>query len=115
MLHPRVKVKEFEHLTRVAEIKKKKAVDERKSVLDKINGQSVQFEVQAGDTDKIFGSVTTMDISDKLEELGFSIDKRDIHLEEPIKMLGQHKAAVKLGEGLEAEVVVIVDRVAVKS
>ena len=51
------KVKEWEHLKRVAEIKKKKAVAERQELLKKISGISVSFKVAAGETDKIFGSV----------------------------------------------------------
>jgi large subunit ribosomal protein L9 len=64
----------------------------------------------AGEGDKLFGSVTNTDISNELEKHGFSIDRRDIHIEEPIKMLGQHKAAVKLGEGIEASLLVSVER-----
>ncbi len=51
-----------------------------------------------------------MDISDKLEEAGYQVDRRDIHLEEPIRVLGQHKAVVKFGDGLEAEVSIAVER-----
>ncbi len=101
---------EWEHLKRVAEVKKKKAVGERLAVLQKINGTTVKFKLPAGDTDKLFGSVTNSDISKELEKLGFSVDKRDIHIEEAIKMLGQHKASVKMGEGQSAELIVSVER-----
>ena len=104
------KVKEWNHLQRVAETKRKKAVSERQEIVNKLNGQSITFEVQAAESDKIFGSITTMDISNKLEELGFQVDRRDIHLEEPIRMLGQHKAVVRFSEGQEAEVGVSVKR-----
>ncbi len=104
------RVKEWDHLTRVAEAKKKKAVDERKAILTKISGVAVKFKVQAGDTDKLFGTITTTEISRELEKAGFSIDRRDIHLEEPIKLLGTHKALIKFGEGLEAHVQVVVER-----
>ena len=104
------KAKQWEHLKAVAETKKKKAVEERKGVLSKINGASVKFKTAAGDTDKLFGTVTTSDISHELERMGFSIDRRDIHLEEPIKVLGTHKALVKMGEGLEATIQIVVER-----
>lgn len=104
------RVSEWEHLKRVAEIQKKKANAEREALLSKMKGISVKFKSSAGDSDKLFGAITTTDISRELEKLGFSIDRRDIHLEEPIKMLGQHKATIKLGEGLQSDVQVIVER-----
>lgn len=104
------RVKEFEHLKKVAEVKKKKAVGERQELVKKLQGVQVLVKVQAGETDKLFGAVTTNDLSNELEKLGFSIDRRDIHLDEPIKMLGQHKAAIKLGDGIEAELTVSVER-----
>jgi len=104
------RVKEWEHLKRVAEVQKKKAVAERQAALAKLNGVSVKFKVSAADSDKIFGSVTTTDISKELEKSGHSVDRRDIHLEDQIKVLGTHKATVRMGEGLEATVQVVVER-----
>lgn len=105
------RVKEYEHLKRMGEAKKKKAIAERQGLLNKINGTAVKFKVSAAaEGDKIFGSVTTSDISKELEKAGFSIDRRDIHLEEPIKVLGTHKASIKMGEGLEATIQIAVER-----
>ncbi len=104
------RVKEYEHLKRVAEAKKKKAMAERQEMLNKINGVTVAFKMAAGDTDKLFGTVTTTDISKELQKMGHSIDRRDIHLEEPIKVLGQHKAIVRYSEGMEAKIQISVER-----
>ncbi len=104
------KVKEWEHLKRVAEAKKKKALTERQAVLAKINGTTVKIKATAGETDKLFGAVTTAEISKELEKMNFSVDRRDIHLEEPIKILGQHKAEIKMGEGLVAQIHIAVER-----
>src|SRR5437868_6433596 len=104
------RVKEWEHLKRVADVKKKKAVAERQAVLAKITGTTVTFKVAAGENDKLFGTVTTSDISKELDKAGHSVDRRDIHLEEPIKVLGQHKALVRMGEGLEAKILIAVER-----
>ncbi|MFN8790206.1 MAG: 50S ribosomal protein L9 [Bdellovibrionales bacterium] len=104
------RVKEYNHLKQMAEAKKKKALAERKALLDKINGVTLKFKMAAGDTDRLFGTVTTTDISKELQKAGFSVDRRDIHLEEPIKVLGQHKAAVRYTEGLEASVTISVER-----
>ena len=104
------RVSEWQHLNRVAEVKKKKAVADRQALLGKINGTAIKFKAAAGDSDKLFGTVTTADISKELGKAGFSVDRRDIHLEEPIKILGTHKATIRMGEGLEAAVQVVVER-----
>ena len=104
------RVKEYEHLKRVAETKKKKALAERQELLNKINGTTVTFKLAAGETDKLFGTVTTTDISKELQKMGHSVDRRDIHLEEPIKILGQHKVIVRYSEGLEAKIQIAVER-----
>ncbi|MBS1969105.1 MAG: 50S ribosomal protein L9 [Bdellovibrionales bacterium] len=104
------RVKEWEHLKRVADAKKKKAIAERQAVLAKINGTTVNFKVAAGENDKLFGTVTTTDISKELDKAGHSVDRRDIHLEEPIKVLGQHKAVIRMGEGAEAKIMINVER-----
>lgn len=104
------RVKEWEHLKRVADAKRKKAVAERQELLNKIKGVTVSFKASAGENDKLFGTVTTSEISRELEKQGFSIDRRDIHLEEPIKLLGSHKATIRYAEGMEATIQINVDR-----
>ena len=105
------KVTEWNHLKKMAEIKKKKALSGRKEVINKMQGLTLNFKLEAAaDSEKLFGSVTTMDISKQLDANGYSVDRRDIHLEEPIKQLGQHKAFVRMGEGLEAELTIVVEK-----
>lgn len=108
------RVKEYEHWKRVADSRQKKAMSERKAMLDKIGGLQLVFQLNAGEEDKLFGSVTNKDISDELQKQGHSVDKRDIVLPEPIKILGQHKALIRVGEGLEQEIVITVERLAAK-
>jgi large subunit ribosomal protein L9 len=103
---------EWTHLKKVADIKKKKAMAGRQELINKLQGLTLNFKLEAAaDSEKLFGSVTTMDISKQLETNGYSVDRRDIHLEEPIKVLGQHKASVRMGEGLEAEITIVVEKV----
>ena len=104
------RVNEYNHLKRVAEAKKKKALGERQAFLAKIKGTTVTFKLNAGENEKLFGTVTTLDISKGLDKLGYQVDRRDIHLEEPIKVLGTHKATIKYAEGLEAEIQIAVER-----
>jgi large subunit ribosomal protein L9 len=104
------KVKEFAHIKKIAEAKKKKAVAERQELVKKIQGLNVVIKSVAGENEKLFGTVTNNDLSNELEKMGYSIDRRDIHIEEPIRLLGSHKAIVKLGEGAEAELAISVER-----
>ncbi len=105
------RVTEWNHLKKVAEIKKKKAMSTRHEVVNKLQGITLTFQLEASaETEKLFGSVTTHDISKKLESQGFQVDRRDIVLEEAIRQLGQHQAKVKFGEGLEAELTIIVEK-----
>ncbi len=104
------RINEYNHLKRVAESKKKKALGERQAFLAKIKGTTVTFKLNAGENDKLFGTVTTLDISKGLDKLGYQVDRRDIHLAEPIKLLGTHKSVIKYSEGLETEIQIAVER-----
>ncbi len=104
------RVKEFEHWKRVATSRKKKARDEKSGVLEQIKKATVTFKLAAGEKDKLFGSVTNKDVADALVKQGFEVDKKDVQILEPIKVLGQHKAKISFGEGLETEVVISVER-----
>lgn len=104
------RMKEWQHLQKVADIRRKKAVSDRQALVNKLQGLTLTFKNEAGAADKLFGSITTLDISNELEKQGHSVDRRDIHLEEPIKVLGQHKAQVRLGEKIEAELTIVVER-----
>lgn len=77
----------------VAGIKEKKVALELK---EKLSLVSCTISVEAGDDDKLFGSVTTQDIADAFETEGFSLDKRRIVMEETIKKLGVYHVTVKL-------------------
>jgi large subunit ribosomal protein L9 len=54
------------------------------------------IEQKAGESDKLFGSVTAMDVAEKLESQGFKIDRKMIHLPEPIRQLGDFSVIIKL-------------------
>ena len=81
--------------------KKKKEADKLKDKLEKL---SITAEVNVGEEDKIFGSVTTATIASLLKNLGFEIDKRLIVLENSIKALGVYTIQIKLEKDVEANV-----------
>lgn len=75
-----------------------------------LNGVSVTIAQKAGDMDQLFGSVTSKDIAEALEKQNFTIERRKIHLDEPIKQLGEHPVVVKLFSDVSAEIKVNVVR-----
>jgi large subunit ribosomal protein L9 len=69
-----------------------------------LNGVAVTTAQKAGEQDQLFGSVTAKDIAELLEKQSFHIDRRKIHLEEPIKLLGEHKVAIRHHHNVTAEI-----------
>ena len=101
-------LRELEHHKRVIEAKLAKEMKGMKAVRSKVQGIPLEFELQAGEGGKLFGSVTSQQIAARLEENGVSIDRRRITLREPIKSVGEHKVDVKLHRDVSAEVKVTV-------
>ena len=64
----------------------------------------VTIAQKAGENDQLFGSVTATDISVALEKQGYTIDRRKVHLEDPIKTLGDFKVSVRLHRDVTVEV-----------
>ena len=79
---------------------KKRRADEKLKI--QIEKTSCTAEVQVGEEDKIFGSVTPQDISELLKEKGFDIDKRVIEIEEAIKALGVYTIPIKVSKDVVA-------------
>ena len=103
-------LKQLEHAKRVVADKIKKVQKESQSLADKLNATVVTLLHTSGEEDKLFGSVTSMEIADALKEAGVEVDKRKIVLDEPIKRLGEYKVAVKLSGGVAGTVTVKVEK-----
>lgn len=71
---------------------------------------TLTFIQKAGENDQLFGSVTSKDIAEALEKQQFTIDRRKIALDEPIKTLGEHKVAIRLHRDVTVEVTVSVTK-----
>jgi large subunit ribosomal protein L9 len=69
-----------------------------------IEGVSLTFHARAGQEGKLFGSITSGDIAEKLAEQGITIDRRQIELDEPIKALGVTSVPVRLHPQVRPEV-----------
>lgn len=83
---------------------------EAEGVLTKIDGQSFVVIRQAGDTGQLFGSVSTRDIAEAVSAGGFSIDRRQVLLDRPIKVLGLHPVRLSLHPEVIAKVTMNIAR-----
>ena len=81
--------------------KDKKQAEGLAKELEKV---SITATVSVGEEDRVFGSVTAQTIADLLKEKGYDIDKKKIHLEEPIKALGIYTVSLKLHQDVDANV-----------
>jgi large subunit ribosomal protein L9 len=85
---------------------KEKAASE--DVAKQLDAVELTFERKVGENDHLFGSVTSGDIAQQLEALGYTIDKRKIALEDPLKQLGEFHVPVKLHREVTAHVKVTI-------
>lgn len=97
-------VHRLEHEKRVIAKKVAKEKAGAEALAERINVLTLQFDRQVGEEDKLFGSVTSRDISDQLKKLGIEIDHRWIVMEQPIKALGKYEVPVKLSAGVTANI-----------
>mgnify|MGYP001255875448 CR=1 FL=1 len=79
-------------------------IETLKGVAEKLDKLSLKFELKAGEEDKLFGSVTTQMISDSLSNDGYTIERKDIDISEPIKTLGNHYVTIYLHKDVSAKV-----------
>lgn len=89
--------------------RKKEQIDARRaemrSLADKLAATDIEIKVDAGEGGRLFGSVTSLDIAAAIrQQAGVEIDKKKIELAEPIKLVGQHSATIKLFQDITAKV-----------
>lgn len=70
----------------------------------RINAVSVTVARKVGEQDKLFGSVTALDIAEALAAKGQKVDRRHIHLPEPIKTVGAHEVEIRLHRDVTAKI-----------
>lgn len=89
--------------------KKNRAKQEAQEIADRINGQNLQIATKVGEAGKLFGSITSQEIADRLKkQYKVEIDKRKIDLKEPIKSLGRFTVTIRIHPKVKAEITVSV-------
>jgi large subunit ribosomal protein L9 len=100
----------LEHRKRALASKRAKVQKANEAEAGRLASLSIVVTARAGDEDKLFGSVTNLDIQRALAAQGFEIDRRKILLQGPIKALGEHSVTVDLGAGVRTALKVSVVR-----
>ncbi|GMQ57649.1 50S ribosomal protein L9 [Vallitalea sediminicola] len=84
--------------------RKEELLEQAKELANEIKGSEITIKVKAGDGGKIFGSVSTKEITKAAkEQLGFDIDKKKMQIKDPIKALGTHIIPIKLTAKVKTE------------
>ena len=96
ILADRKNVKQLEHHQKVIAAKQTKIAKQADELRSKLEGHSVTIAKEVGEEDKIFGSVTSHEIAEALRLEGFPVDKRMVHLTEPLKSIGVFDVPVRL-------------------
>lgn len=88
-----------------------KELSQAQALAQMLDGETVSFQARAGESDRLYGSITNVNIAEALEEkIGQEVDRRKIDLEEPLKELGTHAVTIRLAPGAEAKVTVVIER-----
>ena len=77
-----------------------------KQFAERLSELTVKIKKKAGEEGKLFGSVTSKDIAEALESMGYEVDRKKIILDDPIKSIGNYTVKIKLASEIEAELAV---------
>jgi large subunit ribosomal protein L9 len=97
-------MKRLEHEKRVITAKQQKMKKGAEELAQKISAMSITIGREAGEEEKLFGSVTTKDIADALRNEGVIVDKHDILLDEPLKKIGIFDVGLRVHSDVKATV-----------
>jgi len=100
--------KALEHAKRQMEYKKNKVLEQARGLAAKIEALALTLVHQAGEEGKLFGSVTNMELAEKLLAEGIEIDRKKILLAEPIKHVGEFTVGIKIHPEVTANLKVTV-------
>jgi large subunit ribosomal protein L9 len=103
-------LKNLDHIKKQQESKAERIKDDARGLQQRIEALSYEERRQASEEGKLFGSVTTQDIAEFLDKHGVKVERRRIHLDEPIKTLGETMVSIRLHNDVSAQLKVSVVR-----
>ncbi len=110
MLATKGQVKQAEERLAAQQKRLQAARKDAEALAARIGGQTLRFTARVGELDRLYGSITSGDIAEKLKaQTGVEVDRRKIDLDEPIKRIGIYPIKVQLVAGLEPMINVVVE------
>jgi large subunit ribosomal protein L9 len=103
-------LKNLDHIKKQQEAKAERIKDDARGLQQRIQALTYEERRQASEEGKLFGSVTTQDIAEFLDKHGVKVERRRIHLDEPIKTLGETMVSIRLHNDVSAQLKVSVVR-----
>lgn len=91
-------------------IKEEELVKELTDIKNKLENKNIKFKVKVGANDKVFGNVSTKQISEEIKKLGFTIDKKCIKVDGNIDTLGVHKVLIELHKKVKFYINIVLDK-----
>ncbi len=99
----------WQHDIASREDKRKREREEAEIAAQRISSTTLTMGVKVGEGGKLYGSITAKDIADALGRRGIVVDRHKIELDEPLKMLGTYKVAIRVFPGMTPEVTIAVE------
>ena len=90
-------------------IQEEKDIEEANKIKEKLKKEKISFKVKTGKEDRVFGSISSKQIKDELDKLGYKIDKKKIILDTPISSLGHHFVKIELHKKVIAELEIVLN------
>jgi large subunit ribosomal protein L9 len=103
-------VRDLDHKKRILAQKREKVRLQMLSRAQKLNQVTISLRRKVAEDDKLYGSVTVVDIARLLEEQGFTVDRKDIKLAQPIKQLGEFTVPIRMDADVSAEIKITVGK-----
>ncbi len=103
-------VRQIEEHKRQAIARAAKLKSSAQALATQLAGVTVEVARQAGEGDRLYGSVTSKDVAAALKQKGYEVDKKELVMPEAIKELGEHTLTVKLGSGVDAQIRLVVKK-----
>lgn len=95
---------QLEHEKRLIEIKRERERQAARAEADRLEGLVLEIKARAGEEDRLYGSVTNLDIERHLAQRGIKVDRRRIDLDDPIKRLGTYRIVIGIAHDVKATI-----------
>lgn len=98
---------DFELKQRAEEKRKKEELEQAQNIAKELENKTVTVKVKTGENGKLFGSVTNKEVAEEIvKQTGMEIDKKKVSIGDPIKMVGERTAMIKLHPKVSAEITI---------